>query len=188
MNNNLQKWDTLVGISTSLSQCRKMSSSPFCPNVVSFLVTFKMKSESAHSKQWTCKLYRLWGPMATIRLDRRSNFKVQVWFQVRILSTEFLTRQQMYLDIQPTWCFSRGWTFFRLTHPSWNRGAHNIDGRTHDIIKSRPLVPVSSDSDAPPVLTPSMLLTQKVETPSASVKDFNVMTSPTGQRVPSLAD
>ncbi|XP_075315887.1 uncharacterized protein LOC142375626 [Odontesthes bonariensis] len=42
------------------------------------------------------------------------------------------------------------------------------------IMNSRPLVPVSSDSEAPAVLTPSMLLTQKAETLSAPEGDFDV--------------
>lgn len=42
------------------------------------------------------------------------------------------------------------------------------------IMNSRPLVPISSDPDAPAVLTPSMLLTQKADTLSAPVGDFDV--------------
>lgn len=39
------------------------------------------------------------------------------------------------------------------------------------IINSRPLIPVSSDPEAPLILTPAMLLTQKIGTPPAHPKD-----------------
>lgn len=42
------------------------------------------------------------------------------------------------------------------------------------IMNSTPLTPVSSDPDAPTILTPSMLLMQKCDTLSAPSGDFDV--------------
>ncbi|XP_071944703.1 uncharacterized protein [Antedon mediterranea] len=59
-----------------------------------------------------------------------------------------------------------------------------------DIINSRPLVPVSTDPDAPTILTPSMLLTQKPNTNCAPLGHFDANTSYTSQwrHVQSLAN
>ena len=58
------------------------------------------------------------------------------------------------------------------------------------IMNSRPLVPVSSDPEAPAVLTPSMLLTQKADTLSAPIGDFdaNDLSNKHWKRVQGLAD
>lgn len=42
------------------------------------------------------------------------------------------------------------------------------------IINGRPIVPVSSDPDMPIVLTPAMLLTQKVDSVSAPSEDLDL--------------
>ena len=58
------------------------------------------------------------------------------------------------------------------------------------IMNSRPLVPISSDPEAPAVLTPSMLLTQKMDTLSAPAGDFDVddLSNKHWKRVQALAD
>ncbi|XP_051239353.1 uncharacterized protein LOC127353832 [Dicentrarchus labrax] len=58
------------------------------------------------------------------------------------------------------------------------------------IMNSRPLVPVSSDPEAPAVLTPSMLLTQKEETLSTPEGDFdaNDLSIKHWRKVQGLAD
>lgn len=58
------------------------------------------------------------------------------------------------------------------------------------IMNSRSLVPVSSDPDAPAVLTPSMLLTQKADILSAPEGDFDVkdLSIKHWKQVQSLAD
>ncbi|XP_047444585.1 uncharacterized protein LOC125010221 [Mugil cephalus] len=58
------------------------------------------------------------------------------------------------------------------------------------IMNSRPLVPVSSDPEAPAVLTPSMLLTQKADILPAPEGDFDVnnLSIKHWKRVQSLAD
>lgn len=40
------------------------------------------------------------------------------------------------------------------------------------IVNARPLVPVSSDPESPLILTPSMLLTQKICTPASPLGEF----------------
>lgn len=58
------------------------------------------------------------------------------------------------------------------------------------VMNSRPLVPISSDPEAPAVLTPAMLLTQKSETLSAPVGDFDIndLSNKHWKRVQGLAD
>lgn len=58
------------------------------------------------------------------------------------------------------------------------------------IMNSRPLVPISSDPEVPAVLTPSMLLTQKMDTLSAPAGDFDVndLSSKHWKRVQGFAD
>lgn len=58
------------------------------------------------------------------------------------------------------------------------------------IMNSRPLVPISTYRKAPAVLTPSMLLTQKIDTLSVTVGDCDVndLSNKHWQRVQGLAD
>jgi len=58
------------------------------------------------------------------------------------------------------------------------------------IMNSRPLTPVSSDPEAPTILTPSMFLTQKQDTLSAPAGDFDVsdLSNKHWKRVQALAD
>ncbi|XP_051806692.1 uncharacterized protein LOC127534752 [Acanthochromis polyacanthus] len=73
-----------------------------------------------------------------------------------------------------------------LTH----EGLITLMAEVTAVMNSRPLVPISSDPEEPTVLTPSMLLTHKVESLSAPVGDFdaNDLSSKHWRKVQGLAD
>ena len=56
------------------------------------------------------------------------------------------------------------------------------------IMNARPLVPVSSDPDMPTVLTPAMLLTQKVDPVLPPMGEYDLKDNKQWKQVQALAD
>lgn len=134
------------------------------------------------------------GPIKTLRSDRGTNF-IGACKELN-LDTEDPDLQTHLHDSKCTWIFNpphsshMGGVWERmigiarrildalLLKTSTSHLTHEVlttlMAEVTAIMNSRPLVPVSADPDAPAVLTPSMLLTQKADILSAPEGDFDV--------------
>ncbi|XP_044136507.1 uncharacterized protein LOC122928083 [Bufo gargarizans] len=156
------------------------------------------------------RFFSIRGPAKLIRSDRGTNF-IGACKELKIISTDSETGS--YLQDQGcTWTFNPphashmggAWERMigvarrildamllkvgstRLTHEALT----TLMAEVVAIMNARPLVPVSTDPEMPSVLTPAMLLTQKMEPVTAPTGDFDLKDLYTKQwrQVQSLAD
>lgn len=150
------------------------------------------------------------GPIKTIRSDRGTNF-TGAYKELRLDTSDSEVRNYLKSN-KCTWIFNpphsshMGGVWERMIgiarrildalllrlNPSYltHETLVTLMAEVTAIINSRPLVSVSSDPEAPAVLTPSMLLTQKRDTLTAPSGDFDVndLSNKHWKRVQALAD
>ncbi|XP_039892096.1 uncharacterized protein LOC120736184 [Simochromis diagramma] len=150
------------------------------------------------------------GPIKTIRSDRGTNF-TGAYKELRLDTSDSEVRNYLKSN-KCTWIFNpphsshMGGVWERMIgiarrildalllrlNPSYltHETLVTLMAEVTAIINSRPLVSVSSDPEAPAVLTPSMLLTQKRDTLTAPSGNFDVndLSNKHWKRVQALAD